>query len=462
MTDSLMILGSVWNVVWTVLCFLFAIAILIAVHEYGHFITARLCGVKVLRFSLGFGKVLCSFKDRRGTEWSLSLIPLGGYVQMLDSTEGEVKEEELEHEFNFQPVWKRFLIVFMGPFFNIVLALAVYWLMFMIGVPGLRPAVTDIAPGSPAAAAGIENRDLFLRVDGEEVRTWQDTIFRLVEHIGESGVPVTVQKDLGAGAERTVSLNLSGWVLDRQNLKPLSSIGITPYVGDVTDKVAFVAQGSGAELAGIRTGDRLLSLNGKPYKDWNSFTSEVRSMAPGSYADAGIERDGKKMDLKVLIRDRQDEGKTVGYFGVAPAIDRNDSLLINAKYGPLESVGMSFYKTGEVLKFTWVTLGKLISGSIPVNNISGPIAVARGAGETANMGIVYFLSFLGIISVNLGIVNLIPLPVLDGGHLLFYAIEAVFRRPVPEKVQRYLMSFGVAVLVLLTVFTVFNDIVYWN
>lgn len=462
MSDSLMIMSSAWNIVWTVLCFLFAIAILIAVHEYGHFITARLCGVKVLRFSLGFGKVLCSFKDRRGTDWSISLIPLGGYVQMLDSTEGEVKEEELEHEFNFQPVWKRFLIVFMGPFFNIVLALAVYWLMFMIGVPGLRPAVTDVVPGSAAAAAGIENRDLFISVGGDKVRTWQDTIFKLVEHIGESGVPVTVQKDLGAGAERTVSLNLSGWVLDRQNLKPLSSIGITPYVGEVTDKVAFVAQGSGAELAGIRTGDRLLSLNGKPYKDWNSFTSEVRSMAPGSYADAGIERDGKKMDLKVLIRDRQDEGKTVGYFGVAPAIDRNDSLLINAKYGPLESVGMSFYKTGEVLKFTWVTLGKLISGSIPVNNISGPIAVARGAGETANMGIVYFLSFLGIISVNLGIVNLIPLPVLDGGHLLFYAIEAVFRRPVPEKVQRYLMSFGVAVLVLLTVFTVFNDIVYWN
>ena len=462
MSDSLMIMSSAWNIVWTVLCFLFAIAILIAVHEYGHFITARLCGVKVLRFSLGFGKVLCSFKDRRGTDWSISLIPLGGYVQMLDSTEGEVKEEELEHEFNFQPVWKRFLIVFMGPFFNIVLALAVYWLMFMIGVPGLRPAVTDVVPGSAAAAAGIENRDLFISVGGDKVRTWQDTIFKLVEHIGESGVPVTVQKDLGAGAERTVSLNLSGWVLDRQNLKPLSSIGITPYVGEVTDKVAFVAQGSGAELAGIRTGDRLLSLNGKPYKDWNSFTSEVRSMAPGSYADAGIERDGKKMDLKVLIRDRQDEGKTVGYFGVAPAIDRNDSLLINAKYGPLESVGMSFYKTGEVLEFTWVTLGKLISGSIPVNNISGPIAVARGAGETANMGIVYFLSFLGIISVNLGIVNLIPLPVLDGGHLLFYAIEAVFRRPVPEKVQRYLMSFGVAVLVLLTVFTVFNDIVYWN
>lgn len=160
MNDSLMILGSVWNVVWTVLCFLFAIAILIAVHEYGHFITARLCGVKVLRFSLGFGKVLCSFKDRHGTEWSIAPIPLGGYVQMLDSTEGEVKEEELEHEFNFQPVWKRFLIVFMGPFFNIVLALAVYWLMFMIGVPGLRPAVTDIAPGSPAAAAGIENREI--------------------------------------------------------------------------------------------------------------------------------------------------------------------------------------------------------------------------------------------------------------------------------------------------------------
>ena len=152
----------------------------------------------------------------------------------------------------------------------------------------------------------------------------------------------------------------------------------------------------------------------------------------------------------------------VGYFGVAPAIDRNDSLLINAKYGPIDSVGMSFHKTAEVLQFTWVTLGKLITGSIPVNNISGPIAVARGAGETANMGVVYFLSFLGIISVNLGIVNLIPLPVLDGGHLLFYAIEAVFRRPVPEKVQRYLMSFGIAVLVLLTVFTVFNDIVYWN
>ena len=462
MNDSLMILGSVWNVVWTVLCFLFAIAILIAVHEYGHFITARLCGVKVLRFSLGFGKVLCSFKDRHGTEWSIAPIPLGGYVQMLDSTEGEVKEEELEHEFNLQPVWKRVLIVFMGPFFNIVLALAVYWLMFMIGVPGLRPAVTDIAPGSAADAAGIVNRDLFISVDGEEVRTWQDTIFKLVEHIGESGVPVRVQKDLGAGSVHETRKNLSGWVLDRQNLKPLSSIGITPYVGDVTDKVAFVAQGSGAELAGIKAGDRLVSLNGKPYKDWNSFTSEVRAMAPGSYADTEIERDGKKIPLKVLIKDKEDEGKTVGYFGVAPAIDRNDSLLINAKYGPIDSVGMSFHKTAEVLQFTWVTLGKLITGSIPVNNISGPIAVARGAGETANMGAVYFLSFLGIISVNLGIVNLIPLPVLDGGHLLFYAIEAVFRRPVPEKVQRYLMSFGIAVLVLLTVFTVFNDIVYWN
>lgn len=455
--------------------FLIAIIILVGFHEYGHFITAKKCGVKVLRFSLGFGPIFYKRTGRDGCEYAFSLIPLGGYVKMLDTREGEVKPEELKYEFNSQPVWKRLAIVAAGPLFNILLAFFLFYFMFLMGVQALKPYVSNVEEDKPAYAAGLRNDDLIVRIGDTDVIDWEDVSYTLIQYIGEKSVPVTVKH--ADGVESTYDLNIDGWSVDRSNPNFLEPLGFMPKLFEPTTRVGFIVKDSAAEKSDLKLFDKIVSVNGTAVNDWYDFISYIhknpgkdvtfavlRPIVPADYKGSGTAEEFDKFSYEeksvtvTPVKDAEGNYK----FGIAPftdAVKSRDVRFIRS-YGFLEAIPKSFVKMYSVCKLTVVTIVKFIDGNIPVNNISGPIAIAQSAGMSLSVGIAYFLSFLGIISINLGIMNLLPVPVLDGGHIMFYLYEMITGRKVSEQVMGRLIFIGMFLLLLLMAFAIFNDLYY--
>ena len=456
--------------------FLVAIIILVGFHEYGHFITARKCGVKVLRFSLGFGPIFYRRTGKDGCEYAFSLIPLGGYVKMLDTREGEVKPEEMKYEFNSQPVWKRLAIVAAGPLFNILLAFFLFYFMYVIGVQALKPYVTNVEEGKPAYTAGIRNNDLILEIDGNSVIDWEDASYTLIQYIGDQKVPVRVRHE--DGTEAVYDLNIDGWSVDRSNPNFLEPLGFMPKLYELTTRVGFIADNSAASRADLKPFDKITGINGQPINSWFEFLSYIKNN-PGKAVTFSIQRpnyDSKNMKEPVtaeVLDSLPYEEKTVDItpvadetgafkFGIAPFSDtsKNSEVRFTRHYGFFEAIPKSIGKMYSVCKLTVVTIVKFIDGNIPVNNISGPIAIAQSAGMSLSVGIAYFLSFLWIISINLGIMNLLPVPVLDGGHIMFYLYEMVTGKKVSDAVMSRLVYVGMSLLLLLMVFAIFNDVYY--
>jgi regulator of sigma E protease len=443
-------------ILWNLGSFIVALAILIAVHEWGHFWVARLCGVRVERFSLGFGKVLFSRKDKLGTEFSLSLIPLGGYVKMLDERVDTVPDELKSQAFNNKPVWQRFAIVVAGPLANFVFALFAFWMMFMVGVPTVKPVIGEVRAQTAAAAAGLQSGMEILQIGGETTADWEGVAYALVSHLGEEAVPLTVQDERGNRLEKQLSLH--GWALDgKEEQAPFVTLGIEPLGPQVTLEVGQLIPDGSAERAGLRVGDWLTAANGQLLTDWQQFVALVQA-SPDAPITVEVLRAGVRQQLVMTPAARKSQGKVQGYVGLAPKVlPLDDKYRIELHYGPFAALWAGMEKTAAVMKLTLDMLGKLITGVVSLDNLSGPISIAKGAGSTASFGLVYFLGFLALVSVNLGIINLFPLPVLDGGHLLFFVIEAITGRPVPEKVQEYAFKFGAAVLVCLMGIALFND-----
>jgi RIP metalloprotease RseP len=440
---------------WNLLSFVVAIAILIAVHEWGHFWVARRCGVLVERFSLGFGKVLWSRKDAQGTEFSLSLIPLGGYVKMLDERQEPVPDELKHQAFNNKRVWQRFAIVAAGPFANFIFALFAFWLMFVLGVPSVKPVIGEITSHSVAADSGLKPGMEILSVSGVVTQDWEAVSYELVGHIGEPKVSLVVQ---GENGKEERELSLRGWHLDgRDESLPFAALGLIPLQPEVTLEVGDVLPGGSGEKAGLQKGDRLLSINGKDLAKWQEFVAAVQA-SPLTKLQLVIERGSGRLDL-ALTPDKKIHGdKSVGYVGLAPKVlPLDERYRIELRYDPLQAIGMAFHKSMATIDLTVNMLGKLISGVVSIDNLSGPISIAKGAGSTASFGLVYFLGFLAMVSINLGIINLFPLPVLDGGHLLFLVLEGVRGKPIPERIQEYAFKFGAAVLVCLMAIALYND-----
>jgi regulator of sigma E protease len=460
------------------LFFLIAIIVLVGFHEFGHFIVARICGVKVLRFSLGFGKVIFAHKGRDGCEYALSLIPLGGYVKMLDRREGEVSDDEVEHEFTSQNVWKRLAIVAAGPVFNIILAFFLYYAMFVIGVAAVKPYVTGITAESQAWQAGLRNDDLILRVDDKDVIDWEDALYELIQHVGDDSVRLTVRDRAGNVSEKR--LDLADWSIHRdQGGNIFQPLGFSPKFYNITRRIGAVLKDSPAEKAGLKKGDEVESIDGRSVESWFDFSSYIAAR-PGQTVTVGVLRsdipsgilDGneeinyadypseRKFFSVTLGRVGEPESPK-GQIGVQVMVEPlEDGTRFIRKYGLGEAVFKSVDKMISVCKMTVVTIGKLVNGSIPVENISGPIAIAKSAGITASIGIEYFIGFMALISINLGIMNLIPLPVLDGGHIMFYTVEALTGRRLPDKVMLGLMYLGIFVLLLIMTLAVYNDIVF--
>ncbi|MDX7820171.1 sigma E protease regulator RseP [Aeromonas caviae] len=444
------------GVLWNIGAFIVALGLLVAVHEFGHFWVARRCGVKVERFSIGFGKAIWRRLGKDGTEYVLALIPLGGYVKMLDGRVDELKPGEEAQAFNHKSVWARMAIVAAGPMANFVFALFAFWLMFMIGVPSVKPVVGEVRPASIVAEAGILPGMEIVGVGGEETGDWESVTYALISHLGDDSVQLKLKAaNTSYAVDKT--LQLAGWKFDPDKESPIGSLGIVPLGGKVLPVVEAVVPSSASEKAGLQIGDRIKGVDGDAITEWAQFVERVQQ-SPAQPLQVTVERGGSEMILILTPDGKKVKGQLVGFVGLSPQLvplpDEYRTLL---QYGPLQALWHGVQKTWSLITLTFDMIGKLIGGIVSLDNLSGPISIAKGAGSSADYGLVYFLGFLALISVNLGIINLFPLPVLDGGHLVYFLIEAITGKPVSEKIQEVGFRIGAAILMLLMGIALFND-----
>jgi regulator of sigma E protease len=443
----------------TVIWALLALGVLVTFHEMGHFLVARWCGVKVLRFSVGFGRRLISRYDRHGTEFTLSAIPLGGYVKMLDEREGAVPHNQLQMAFNRKNVWQRIAIAAAGPIANFLLAIVLFWAVFLGGTAGPVPVVAKVEPGSIAARAGLEAGQEIIAVDGEPTPTWQALNWRLANRLGDTGTLEFVVRYADSDLEYHMGADIDRWLAGREVPDPLGEIGLELWVPTVTMVLAQVTEGSPAERAGLRASDKIVATDGQSFADWTNWTDYVRAHG-GEEISVELLRDGETLMLTVTPElTRLDSGERIGRIGVLPVAETwPEELVRRYHFGIGAALAKSWQETGEKTLFTLNSLKKLIFGQLSTKNLSGPITIAKVAGTSADAGWQSFLSLLALLSISLGVLNLLPIPVLDGGHLLYYGIEAIKGSPVSERVQMIGLQVGMAMVLGIMGLALYNDI----
>jgi len=435
----------------TLAAFLLALVVLIVFHEYGHYLAARLCGVKVLRFSVGFGKpLLLKQFTPGGTEWVVASIPLGGYVKMLGEQDDQVTPEESRYAFNRQSLAKRFFIVAAGPLANFLLAILLYWGLFMSGMPGQRAILEMPVAGTSAALAGIERWDTIEQIDGVPTPTWEEVNWRLAQKIVEGGaVELTVRNAQDQARVKRLALDaVTGNDLDRDFL---SKLGLAP-AKKVQARLGKVLPESPAALAGLQSSDVIHAVDGKPIVDWNGFTEEIRAK-PGKRVHLEVAREGRTLALEVTPKREQVGDKEIGRIGVAP------DVLVMVQYPLGQAMSHALVKCWDTSVFSLQMLGRMITGDVSWRNLSGPLTIAQVAGETAQIGWLPYLIFIALVSISLGVINLLPVPILDGGHLMYYIVEFVKGSPVSNLAMEIGQRVGIAVLVLLMSVALYNDII---
>jgi regulator of sigma E protease len=443
----------------TLVAFVIALGSLIVFHELGHYLVARALNVKVLRFSIGFGRPLVSRTygaDR--TEWVIAAFPLGGYVKMVDEREGRVAAEDLPRAFNRQSVYRRFAIVAAGPIANFLLAIAIYWVLFMSGMPGLRPILDEPPPGTAARAAGFNQGDTLLKIGAEPVATWQDARWLLLQHaVNRAAVKVETSDRKGYIDVRTLDLSsLTSEDLDSDFLRAAGLLRFNPPLPPVLGQVI---EGAPASRAGLRAGDRVVAIDGVAVSEWQEVVAAVRDR-PDAPLVLEVERDGTRLQVKVTTEAVSEGDRTIGRMGAAPKVDPQSmrAVLTEVRYGVGESLVRAVGKTWETSLFSLRMLGKMLTGHISLKNLSGPITIADYAGQSAQVGWIAYLSFVALISISLGVLNLLPVPLLDGGHLMYYSIEILKGRPVSERAMQIGQHVGMAVLFTLMLLALFNDV----
>ena len=439
--------------------FALALGLLIVVHEAGHFALARWCGVKVLRFSIGFGKPVLSLHfGRDRTELALAAFPLGGYVKMLDEREGEVEAAELPRAFNRQSVWKRFVIVLAGPVANFMLAIFMYWVLFVHGVEEPRPMLGAPAVHSMAEQAGFREGELIRSINGQAVASWQELRWELLQQaLAKSSVTLEVINKRHELAFRKLDLSS----LDTSDLEGdiLLQTGFRFYRPILPPVIGKVSPGGVADLAGLRDGDRILAIDGVSITSWSQVVAIIRE-APGRPLRLDADRQGKTFSLSVTPAEADDRGKRIGRIGIGvreEEVDRT-ALMTIVRYGPVESLGKAVTQTWETSVFSLKMLGRMITGEVSWKNLSGPVTIADYAGQSAKLGLAYYIKFLALISISLGVLNLLPIPLLDGGHLMYYIVEIIKGGPVSERVMEIGQQIGLALLAMLMAFAFYNDI----
>ncbi|MDH3386937.1 MAG: RIP metalloprotease RseP [Gammaproteobacteria bacterium] len=450
------------GIIYSILAFVVAIGILVTVHEFGHFWVARKLGVKVLRFSVGFGKPI--WIRRWGadqTEYVIASIPFGGYVKMLDEREGEVAAHELERSFNRKSVWRRIAIVSAGPAFNFLFAILAYYLIFLAGVGGIKPLIGEVRVPSPAYAAGVQQRDLILSVNGIETRSWEKARFTMLEEaVSKDRIVLQVQgPDLQI---RDKVIDIRGLeLLQQEQIDLMRDLGLSSWRPDIPPVIAEVLPDGAAEQAGLQAEDRVLALDGIAIENAQQWVSLIRDNA-GKTMKLEVLRDGDELALQLTPRSRTEAGETYGYIGVRNRVDIPESIrremTVVERYGPVEGMLESLDKTWRMTWLTLRVLGKLVTGEASVRNLSGPITIAHYAGISARIGLEPFLGFLAIISISLGVLNLLPVPMLDGGHLFYYLVEVFKGSPVSEQTEIIGQKIGILLLFCLMSIAIYNDL----
>lgn len=449
----------------TILSFILTIGILVTVHEYGHFQVARWCGVKVLKFSVGFGKSIWSKKfGRDQTEFAIAAIPLGGYVKMLgeqpfsDTHDADGEHEDMSRAFNQQSVGKRMAIVLAGPFANLLLAIILYWALFMGGTLGIKPYIGSVPDNTPAAASKIQPGDMIQKINGKPAATWQDVRWLLLnESLKSNLVEIqTLDNSQQMHLYQLITKDVNG---DDADIDILQKYGLTIYQPKIAARIGQIVSGSAAEAAGLKEGDLVLSINNKTISDWEMMVHEVRQH-PEQKLEMVIERDGSAHLLTITPDAARENGKMIGRIGAAVKTDQAqlDQYYVTQDYTMIEALAKGLEKTWETSVFSVKMLANMLVGNISWKGMSGPVTIASYAGQSANMGIKVFIGFLALVSISIGILNLLPIPILDGGHFMYYMVEFFTGKPVSEAVINIGQRIGFFLLGWLMVLALYNDI----
>ncbi len=468
------------DVIQSILALIVTLSILVTIHEFGHFWVARLCNVHVLRFSVGFGKPIYSItgpapgkvpvpedqeirtrsnQPLEGTEFVVAAIPLGGYVKMLDEREGFVPDDQLHLAFNRKPVLQRMAIAIAGPVANFLLAILAYWILFTAGVSGIVPLLGDIDPESKAGMAGLKAGQEIVAVDGNETRTWSDVNMALFERLGESGDIVLTVKEPGSYDTTTdYRIDVDDWMTDVDEPYPVSDLGLVLKYPVVPAKIGSIVSGGRAEAAGLRAGDEIVSANGEAVSSWVSWVDTIRAN-PETPVRLEVLRNDELLDIVVVPARIERDGAVTGFIGASrKAIELPADMQRTISYPVYYAWIPALEKTWDVTLFTLASIKKMILGAISPSNLSGPITIAQVASATAQSGLNSFIGFIALLSISLGVLNLMPIPVLDGGHLLYYLIELVAGRPVPERVQAWGLQIGMFLIFSIMILAFYNDL----
>lgn len=454
-------ISSITSLLSMLAAFIVAIGILVSVHEYGHFWVARKLGIRVLKFSIGFGKPVWKRVSKQdGVEYIVAAIPLGGYVKMLDEREGNVAPEDAPFSYNRAPVWKRILTLFAGPFANLIFAVLAYWVLLMIGIPSLKPVVGEVIPESIAARAGLRGDDLITAVQGKAQATREGVSMALFENVVEPQLQMRVRANQGQDDEREVTLNLGE---NRRALTEpetmMQSLGFEFWMPHLPAVIEVVTAGGPAAQAGLRAGDELLAIDGQPVAD-ASVVSKLIAPLMNRQVTMHIKRDNAELDLPVTVATETTDGRSVGRIGIQLRVSYEipDSMRALQKFGPIAALGRGVQQTWDTSALSLKMMWKMLTGQVSTKNLSGPISIAEYTGVAARQGGLVFLNWLALISISIGIFNLLPIPMLDGGQIVYQLVELLKGSPVSERMQLISQQVGVAMLLMLLSLTLYNDI----
>lgn len=444
-----------FDIIQQILAFAVTLGLIVTIHEWGHFWVARRCGVFVERFSIGFGPVLFRKKDKIGTEYCIAALPLGGYVKMLDDTEGELPADMRHQAHTHKTVWQRMAIAAAGPAANFILAAFVFWLLAMMGSTAVKPVVGAVAEGSVAQGLGLTEQQQIVAIDQKEVTTWSDVSQALLARMGDTGTINTKSRYLDSDFIYEAEYEINGFMSGDNVVNPLAEFGVTPYRPKVEVVFSSVADDYPAANAGLMAGDRVILTNGNLAEDWYAW-AELIQQSGGQSLQLVIDRAGAQ--LEVVVHPKQD-ADGVYRIGVAPVVPKfEDSMLIEQRWGPVAAVGRGLQQTYDMSVFVVDSARKMLTGLISTKNLSGPITIAKVASTSVDYGLYSWLSIVALLSVSIGVLNLLPIPVLDGGHLVFLAVEAIKGSPVSQRIQIIGYQAGFALIMGVMALALYNDI----